>query len=137
MKLLILLLLAALPAAAVPLPLVCELTREEVPSIKILLTERTAFSLKGKVASEQEHPGEPSRQDNPTDTEVSGGLSMTGTTRVMEPQCSSRTTSTGTLIDDYHDLQRRTEFCSLGLLLTSGLGTPPRNLVPSGETETS
>ena len=57
MKLLILLLLAALPAAAVPLPLVCELTREEVPSIKILLTERTAFSLKGKVASEQEHPG--------------------------------------------------------------------------------
>ena len=57
MKLLILLLLAALPAAAVPLPLVCELTSEEVPSIKILLTERTAFSLKGKVASEQEHPG--------------------------------------------------------------------------------
>ena len=49
MKLLILLLLAALPAAAVPLPLVCELTSEEVPSIKILLTERTAFSLTGKL----------------------------------------------------------------------------------------
>ena len=46
---LILLLLTALPAAAVPLPLVCELTSEEVPSIKILLTERTAFSLKGKL----------------------------------------------------------------------------------------
>ena len=32
---------------AEPLPLVCELTSEEVPSIKVLLTERTYVSLKG------------------------------------------------------------------------------------------
>ena len=52
MRALLLLLVTTLPAAAVPLPLVCELTSEEVPSIKILLTERTAFSLKGKVGPE-------------------------------------------------------------------------------------
>ena len=56
MKLLILLLLAALPAAAVPLPLVCELTSEEVPSIKVLLTERTAVSLKGELLQGSQNP---------------------------------------------------------------------------------
>ena len=49
MRALLLLLLTPLPAAAVPLPLVCELTSEEVPSIKVLLTERTAVSLKGEL----------------------------------------------------------------------------------------
>ena len=49
MKFLISLLLTALPAAAVPLPFVCELTSEEVPSVKVLLTERTAVSLKGEL----------------------------------------------------------------------------------------
>jgi hypothetical protein len=49
MKALLLLLVTTLPAAAVPLPLVCELTSEEVPSIKVLLTERTAVSLKGEL----------------------------------------------------------------------------------------
>ena len=45
----LLLLVAALPANAVTLPMVCELTSEEVPSIKVLLTERTAVSLKGQL----------------------------------------------------------------------------------------
>ena len=49
MKALLLLLVTTLPAAAVPLPLVCELTSEEVPSIKVLLTDRTALSLKGEL----------------------------------------------------------------------------------------
>ena len=49
MKFIISLLLTALPAAAVPLPFVCELTSEEVPSVKVLLTERTAVSLKGEL----------------------------------------------------------------------------------------
>jgi|TARA_B100001758_G_C18160806_1_gene479044 hypothetical protein len=49
MRALLLLLVTALPASAVPLPLVCELTSEEVPSIKVLLTERTAVSLKGEL----------------------------------------------------------------------------------------
>mgnify|MGYP007000366377 len=54
---LLLLLVAALPARAVPLPLVCELTSEEVPSIKILLTERTALSLKGELVQGRETLG--------------------------------------------------------------------------------
>ena len=49
MRALLLLLLAAMPASAVPLPLVCEVTSEEIPSIKVLLTERTAVSLKGEL----------------------------------------------------------------------------------------
>ena len=32
---------------AEPLPVVCDLTSEEGPSIKVLLTERTYVSLKG------------------------------------------------------------------------------------------
>ena len=48
MKALLLLLMAAIPAGGVPLPLVCELTSEEVSSIKVVLTERTAVSLKGE-----------------------------------------------------------------------------------------
>ena len=54
---LLLLLVAALPARAVPLPLVCELTSEEVPSIKIVLTERTALSLKGELVQGRETLG--------------------------------------------------------------------------------
>jgi hypothetical protein len=41
------LLLVAHPALAVPLPLTCELTSEHDAAIRIRLTERTAFSLKG------------------------------------------------------------------------------------------
>ena len=40
---------AVAPAAAIPLPLVCELTSEESPSIMIRLTERTTGSLKGEL----------------------------------------------------------------------------------------
>ena len=43
------LLWAATPATAIPLPLVCELTSEESPSIKIRLTKRTTGSLKGEL----------------------------------------------------------------------------------------
>ena len=46
---LVLLHLMAQPAAAIPLPLVCELTSEEVPSIQILLKERSAVSLNGEL----------------------------------------------------------------------------------------
>ena len=49
MRALLILLLTTHPVAAVPLPLVCELTSEEVPSIKVLLTDRTALSLKGEL----------------------------------------------------------------------------------------
>ena len=37
------------PSAAVPLPLVCELTSEETSSVKIRLSERTIGSLKGEI----------------------------------------------------------------------------------------
>ena len=57
MRALLLLLLAAMPASAVPLPLVCELTSEEVPSVKVLLTERTAVSLKGELLQENKTLG--------------------------------------------------------------------------------
>ena len=57
MSALLLLLLAVLPARAVPLPLVCQRTSEEVPSIKILLTERTSVSLKGKLLQGSETLG--------------------------------------------------------------------------------
>ena len=49
MKALLLSLLIASPVAATPLPMVCELTSEEVPSIKVRLTERTAYSLDGEL----------------------------------------------------------------------------------------
>ena len=49
MRALLLSLLIASPVAATPLPMVCELTSEEVPSIKIRLTERTAYSLDGEL----------------------------------------------------------------------------------------
>ena len=68
-------------------------------------------------------------------TGVSGGLSITSTAKVTEPLCSSKALSTGTLTDEFHALQRRTEFCSWDLLLTSGIGTTPKQLVSSGETE--
>ncbi len=40
---------AITPAAAIPLPLVCELTSEETSSVKIRLTERTTGSLQGEL----------------------------------------------------------------------------------------
>ena len=57
MKALLLLLMAAIPAGGVPLPLVCELTSEEVSSIKVVLTERTAVSLKGELLQGSETLG--------------------------------------------------------------------------------
>ena len=57
MRELVILLLTTHPVAAVPLPLVCELTSEEVPSIKVLLTERTAVSLKGELLQENKTLG--------------------------------------------------------------------------------
>ena len=47
--LLISLLFITIPAAAAPLPMTCELTSEEVPEIKVRLTERTAVSLRGEL----------------------------------------------------------------------------------------
>ena len=41
--------LATTPVSAVPLPMECVLTSEEVPSIQVRLTERTVTSLKGKL----------------------------------------------------------------------------------------
>ena len=136
MRALLLLLVTALPASAVPLPLVCELTSEEIPSIKVLLTERTSVSLKGELLQGSKALGT-SRQVNPMATGVSGGLSITSTAKVTEPLCSSKALSTGTLTDEFHARQRRTEFFSWDLLLTSGIGIPMKRLVSSGETETS
>ena len=136
MRALLILLLTKHPVAAVPLPLVCELTSEEVPSVMVLPTERTAVSLKGEY-SRKAGAWEPSRQVNPTDTGVSGGPSMTSTTRVMGLQCSSRTISTGILTDVFQDPLRQTGCCSWGLLLTSGIGRIPKHLVSSGGTEIS
>ena len=48
-SLLIALLFTSIPAAATPLPMTCELTSEEVPEIKVRLTERTAVSLRGEL----------------------------------------------------------------------------------------
>ena len=47
MRALLLLLLSAMPASAEPLPLVCEVTSEEVPTISIRLEERTPTALRG------------------------------------------------------------------------------------------
>ena len=49
MRALLLSLLIAYPVAATPLPLVCELTSEKVPYIKVRLTEQTAYSLDGEL----------------------------------------------------------------------------------------
>ena len=49
MRALLLSLLIASPVAATPLPLVCELTSKEVPSIKVRLTEQTAYYLDGEL----------------------------------------------------------------------------------------
>ena len=57
MRAFLLLLVSAIPANAVPLPLVCELTSEEVTTIKVLLTERTAVSLKGELHQASETLG--------------------------------------------------------------------------------
>ena len=57
MRAFLLLLVAAIPANAVPLPLVCELTSEEAPTIKVLLTERTAVSLKGELLQDSKTLG--------------------------------------------------------------------------------
>ena len=47
--LLVALIFLPIPTAAAPLPMICELTSEEVPEIKVRLTERTAVSLRGEL----------------------------------------------------------------------------------------
>ncbi len=68
-------------------------------------------------------------------TGVSSGLFITSTAKVTEPLCSSKALSTGTLTNEFHALQRRTEFCSWDLLLASGIGITQKHLVPTGGTE--
>ena len=57
MKPLLLLLLSAMPASAVPLPLVCEVTSEEVPTIFIHLEERTPTALRGVLIQDDKRLG--------------------------------------------------------------------------------
>ena len=54
---LLLLLLAAMPSSAVPLPLVCEVTSEEVPTIAIRLEERTPTALRGVLIQDDKRLG--------------------------------------------------------------------------------
>ena len=49
--------LAAMPASAVPLPLVCEVTSEEVPTISVRLDERTPMSLRGVLTQDDKKLG--------------------------------------------------------------------------------
>ncbi len=49
--------LAAMPASAVPLPLVCEVTSEEVPTISIRLEERTPTALRGVLIQDDKRLG--------------------------------------------------------------------------------
>ena len=51
------LLFLTIPATAAPLPMICELTSEEVPEIKVRLTERTAISLRGELLQNGVHLG--------------------------------------------------------------------------------
>ena len=55
--LLISLMFIGIPAGAAPLPMVCELTSEEVPGIKVRLSERTAVSLRGELLQNDVHLG--------------------------------------------------------------------------------
>lgn len=57
MRVLLLLLLSAMPASAVPLPLVCEVTSEEVPTISIRLEERTPTALRGVLIQDDKRLG--------------------------------------------------------------------------------
>ena len=49
--------LAAMPASAVPLPLVCEVTSEEVPTISIRLEDRTPTALRGVLIQDDKQLG--------------------------------------------------------------------------------
>ena len=81
-----LLVLTVAPAAAVPLPLVCELTSEETSSVKIRLTERTTGSLKGELIQNNQvlgvfQSGKPKRGKDPwwsfqQDNKSSKGISV-------------------------------------------------------------
>ena len=46
-----------MPASAVPLPLVCEVTSEEVPTISIRLEERTPTALRGVLIQDDKRLG--------------------------------------------------------------------------------
>jgi hypothetical protein len=77
---------AAVPATAIPLPLVCELTSEESSAVKIRLTERTTGSLKGELIQNDKRlgvfqSGKPKRGKDPwwsfqQDTHSSKGISV-------------------------------------------------------------
>ena len=54
---LLLLGLTAMPASAVPLPLVCKVTSEEVPTITIRLEERTPTALRGSLIQDDKQLG--------------------------------------------------------------------------------
>ena len=61
---------AVAPAAAIPLPLVCELTSEESASVRIRLTERTTGSLNGELIQNDRvlgvfQSGKPTRGQDP------------------------------------------------------------------------
>ncbi len=57
MRALLLLLLSAMPTSAGPLPLVCEVTSEEVPTISIRLEERTPTALRGTLIQAEKRLG--------------------------------------------------------------------------------
>ena len=77
---------AAVPATAIPLPLVCELTSEESSAVKIRLTERTTGSLRGELIQNDKklgvfQSGKPKRGKDPwwsfqTDKHSSKGISV-------------------------------------------------------------
>ena len=77
---------AAAPAAAIPLPLVCELTSEEISTVKIRLTERTTGSLRGELIQNDKtlgvfQSGKPKRGKDPwwsfqQDNQSSKGISV-------------------------------------------------------------
>ena len=48
---------AAMPASAVPLPSVCEVTSEEVPTISVRLEERTPTALRGVLVQDDKKLG--------------------------------------------------------------------------------
>ena len=73
----------AVPAIAIPLPLVCELTSEESSTIKIRFTERTTGSLRGELIQNDKRlgvfqSGKPKRGKDPWWSFQTDKLSSTG-----------------------------------------------------------
>ena len=57
MRALLLLLLSAMPASAVPLPFLCEVTSEKVPPMSIRLEKRTPTGLRGVLIQDEKRLG--------------------------------------------------------------------------------